>query len=125
MRRLGSTILFLLSCCADNSEKPPPDPAPTQQQLPPQVVYPPAVLLGDAELQCDIDAKRNGIQKLVLRSGTGLEFDAVVSPIVNGTVDQNGPDKGGAYRFSSHLAQPAPGKLSGVGEVQVVELETR
>ena len=87
--------------------------------------YPPAVLSGDGELHCDISASKNGRQTLVIVNGGGLEFDAAVSPIVDGTVTTRGPDKGGLYRFTSHLAAPARGKLPGVGEVELDELETK
>lgn len=88
-------------------------------------VEPPAVLLGEAELTCNIDTKKNGLQKLVLRSGGGLAFDAVVSPIVDGIVHVKGPAEGGDYQFTSHLAQPGRGQLSGVGEVTVESLDTK
>jgi hypothetical protein len=87
--------------------------------------YPPAVLSGDGELHCDISASKNGRQTLVIVNGGGLEFDAAVSPIVDGTVTTRGPDKGGIYRFTSHLAGPAKGKLPGVGEIELDELETK
>jgi hypothetical protein len=87
--------------------------------------YPPSVLKGEADLVCDISARKNGHQKLTLRDGTGLEFDAVVSPIVDGTVTANGPAQGGLYRFTSHLAAPAKGKLASLGEVDIEELETK
>jgi hypothetical protein len=84
--------------------------------------FPPAVLTGDGDLVCDISAKENGHQKLTIG---GLEFDVAVSPIVDGTVTTEGPDKGGSYRFTSHLAKPARGKLPGVGEFDLDELETK
>ncbi len=87
--------------------------------------YPPAVLMGNVELHCTISAKERGRQTLVARAGTALEFDAVVSPIVDGEVETHGEKKGGMYRFSSHLAEPATGKLGNVGEVKLDELETR
>jgi hypothetical protein len=87
--------------------------------------FPPAVLSGEGELHCTISAKENGRQLLVLRGGSGLEFDAVVSPIVDGTVQTKGPAEGGTYQFTSHLAQPAKGKLAGVGDVEIDTLETR
>jgi hypothetical protein len=86
---------------------------------------PPLVLMGEARLDCTIDSRTPGAQKLALTGGGGLEFDAVVSPIVDGTVQLKGPDNGGAYAFTSHLAQPARGKLSGVGAVEITELETK
>jgi hypothetical protein len=86
---------------------------------------PPAVLTGDGELICDINAKENGHQKLTIVDGGGLEFDVAVSPIVDGTVTTAGPDKGGSYRFTSHLARPAKAKLPGVGEFDLDELETK
>jgi hypothetical protein len=87
--------------------------------------YPPAVLMGDVELHCTISATERGRQTLVARSGTALEFDAVVSPIVDGEVQTRGEKKGGMYRFSSHLAAPATGRLGNLGEVKLEELETR
>ena len=93
--------------------------------LPTRPADPPAVLTGEGELHCTIDARANGHQRLEITSGGGLEFDAVVSPIVDGTVTANGPDKGGAYRFTSHLAAPARGKLPGTGDVEIDELETK
>jgi hypothetical protein len=83
------------------------------------------VLLGEVRLDCTIDAQKPGRQTLVLTKGGGLEFDAVVSPIVDGTAKLLGPDKGGTYRFTSHLMQPATGKLTPVGEVKITELETK
>jgi len=90
-----------------------------------EVPIPPAVLTGDGELICNISDKENGHQKLTITNGGGLEFDAVVSPIVDGTVTTAGPDKGGSYRFTSHLAKPATGTLPGVGKVDLDELETK
>ena len=85
----------------------------------------PLVLMGEGELVCNIDRAKNGVQKLVLKKGSGVEFDATVSPIVDGTVRLKGPKQGGEYRFTSHLAAPAKGKLSGVGEVAIEKLETK
>jgi hypothetical protein len=90
-----------------------------------EVPIPPAVLTGDGELLCNISDKENGHQKLTISNGGGLEFDAVVSPIVDGTVTTAGPDKGGSYKFTSHLAKPATGKLPGVGKIDLDELETK
>jgi hypothetical protein len=86
---------------------------------------PPAVLSGEAHLDCTISSKSNGHQKLVLAGGQGLEFDITVSPIVDGVVDTAGPDRGGSYRFTSHLAAAGSGELSGVGAVQFDELDTK
>ena len=99
-----------------------PAPAPSTTEAP---ALPPAVLDGDAELHCDISSRANGRQVLRLSSGQGLEFDAVVSPIVDGVVQAKGPERGGAYRFSSHLVGAAKGVLSGVGEVAIESLETK
>ncbi len=60
-----------------------------------------------------------------MNSGQGLEFDVSVSPIVDGVVNTKGEGKGGSYRFTSHLAKPGKGMLSGVGEVTIDELETK
>jgi hypothetical protein len=86
---------------------------------------PPAVLTGDGDLICDISSKENGHQKLTILDGGGLEFDVAVSPIVDGTVTTEGPDKGGGYKFTSHLAKPATAKLPGVGVFDLDELETK
>jgi hypothetical protein len=83
------------------------------------------VLLGEAELTCTMDSRANGAQKLVITRGGGIEFDVVVSPMVDGTVSVKGPDKGAVYRFTSHLAQPATGKLAGVGDVSIEQLEAK
>jgi hypothetical protein len=99
--------------------------APTKKVKPGAVDMPPAVLTGDGHLVCDINSKENGHQKLTIVEGGGLEFDVAVSPIVDGTVTTEGPDKGGSYRFTSHLAKPAKGKLPGVGEFDLDELETK
>ena len=68
--------------------------------------FPPSVLTGDGELICNISDKENGHQKLTITYGGGLEFDVAVSPIVDGRVTAAGPEKGGSYRFTSHLAKP-------------------
>jgi hypothetical protein len=86
---------------------------------------PPVIHTGNGHLDCSISAKENGAQKLTIQQGTGLEFDVVVSPIVDGTIQTKGPDKGGAYRFSSHLAKPGKGTLAGVGPVAIDVLETK
>ena len=107
--------------------KPKPAKTPAKKLKPGAVdtTLPPAVLTGDGDLVCDISAKENGHQKLTIVSGGGLEFDVAVSPIVDGTVTTEGPDKGGSYRFTSHLAKPARGKLPGVGDFDLDELETK
>jgi hypothetical protein len=99
--------------------------APTPQQGADSAKYPPAVLTGDAELVCSISSKGNGHQKLTLKNGSGIEFDAVVSPIIDGRVIAHGPDKGGAYQFTSHLAKPGRATLPGVGGFDLDELETK
>jgi hypothetical protein len=81
--------------------------------------------MGNVELHCTISATERGRQTMVASAGTALEFDAVVSPIVDGEVETRGETKGGMYRFTSHLAEPATGKLGNVGEVKLDELETR
>lgn len=123
----GVLSLALASGCDHQARR---DPAPTAQvqgqaQAAAAEAEPPAVLLGEAELTCNIDTKKNGLQKLVLHSGGGLEFDAVVSPIVDGIVRVKGPAEGGDYQFTSHLAQPAQGKLSGVGDVTLESMDTK
>lgn len=87
--------------------------------------YPPAIINGEGHLVCTISSKENGRQTLTISSGDGMAFDAVVSPIVDGTVQTKGPEKGGVYRFTSHLAAPSKGTLPGVGEVDIEELETK
>jgi hypothetical protein len=87
--------------------------------------FPPSVLTGDGNLECNISDKENGHQKLTIANGGGLEFDVAVSPIVDGTVTTAGPDKGGSYRFTSHLAKPATAKLPGVGTFVLDVLETK
>jgi hypothetical protein len=100
-------------------------PAAPPQQGPDPAKYPPAVLTGDGELVCNISSKENGHQKLTIQQGGGIEFDAVVSPIVDGRVIQHGPSKGGAYQFTSHLAKPGKAALPGVGKFDLDELETK
>jgi hypothetical protein len=126
--RIGRALWLGAWCIAGCHSAPPPSSTEqAQAQARPQAMaaFPPAVLTGEAKLVCNIDAKRNGVQRLALSEGGGVEFDAEVTPILDGTVHLQGPDKGGVYRFTSHLAKPAPGKLSGVGEVTVDELETK
>ncbi|MFO0760284.1 MAG: hypothetical protein U0359_27630 [Byssovorax sp.] len=86
---------------------------------------PPLIHSGEAHLACTISAKENGTQRLSVVKGTGLEFDVAVSPIVDGTVNTKGPAKGGAYRFTSHLAAPGKGQLPGVGPVDIEDLDTK
>lgn len=86
---------------------------------------PPLIHSGVGHLDCTISARDNGTQRLVIKQGTGLEFDVVVSPIVDGTVHTTGPERGGSYRFTSHLAKVGRGELAGVGPVVIEELETR
>ena len=99
---------------------PPPASAPTAP-----IPYPPIVLNGRAELECNISSRADGRQKLVMREGAGIAFDAAVSPIVDGVVETKGPTKGGVYSFTSHLVKPVPAKLAGVGDVTLTQLETR
>jgi hypothetical protein len=93
--------------------------------LPATAGAPPAVLQGAGTLFCNISDRQNGRQTLQLAEGGGLEFDAVVSPIVDGVVEADGPDKGGVYRFTSHLAAPAKGQMVGIGPVDIEALETK
>jgi hypothetical protein len=135
---LAALLVFLLPMAAMAGDLPPPPGkarAPKGVKLPPpakklkpgaaEVPIPPAVLTGDGELTCNISDKENGHQKLIVTRGGGLEFDAVVSPIVDGRVTTAGPQKGGSYKFTSHLAKPATGTLPGVGKVDLDELETK
>jgi hypothetical protein len=107
-----------------SSEAAPPSP-PQPLVSPEEAALPPAVLNGNAVLHCTIDSTKNGSQKLELHSGQGLSFEVAVSPIVDGVVDTLGPNQGGAYRFTSHLAEPGTGHLSGVGPVIFEELDTK
>ncbi|HET9931105.1 MAG TPA: hypothetical protein VFQ35_10475 [Polyangiaceae bacterium] len=86
---------------------------------------PPLVLSGGAKLECTISSRENGRQKLVLDSGQGLEFDVAVSPIVDGIVETSVTNPSASYRFTSHLAAPGQGSLTGVGKVRIEKLETR
>jgi hypothetical protein len=101
----------------------------TQKKLKPgapDIPIPPSVLTGVGDLICDINSKQNGHQKLTIVNGGGLEFDVAVSPIVDGVVATDGEDKGGSYRFTSHLAtKAATAKLPGVGVFDLDELETK
>jgi len=115
--------LGLLAACRQSAVPPAqqaPDPAQQVADQPPPL--PPAVLTGDGVLECSISARENGHQKLVIKNGGGIEFDAVVSPIVDGRVIARGPDKGGAYQFTSHLAKPGRATLPGVGSFDLDEL---
>ena len=85
----------------------------------------PRVLIGEADLICDISARANGRQRLIIRNGGGLSFDATVSPLTDGVVEQRGPNKGAVYSFTSKLATPAKGFLSGVGKVTIESLATK
>jgi hypothetical protein len=130
-RALTPLVLPVLVACGGGASElrstpgaPPPAPLPTSAVAEPSP-YPPAVLMGEVELRCTISQKERGRQTLVARGGTALEFDAVVSPIVDGEVQTRGETKGGMYRFSSHLAEPATGRLGNIGEVKLEELETR
>lgn len=97
----------------------------TSATVPSDPSSPPAVLTGNAHLDCTISNKENGKQTLSLMSGQGLEFDVVVSPIIDGVVQAKGPEKGGSYRFTSHLAKPGKGTLSGVGPVDIDAIDTK
>lgn len=119
---MRSLLVVLVSSIAFAACGGSPQPGP---QAPPPLGSPPAVLSGDGRLDCTISAQKNGHQKLALREGVGLEFDVEVSPIVDGVVNQKGPDAGGSYRFTSHLAKPGHGTLAGVGEIDIEELETK
>jgi hypothetical protein len=83
----------------------------------------PAVLLGEASLKCNIDWKTNGVQQLKITKGSGIEFDAQVSPILDGTVNFTKPSA--QYQFTSHLAKAGTATLSGVGPVELERLDTK
>src|SRR5262249_50169874 len=101
---VAGVLAAALSACTTASSPAPLAPAETAAE-------PPAILTGEGRLDCTINSRENGAQKLVLSKGNGLEFEVVVSPIVNGVVQTKGPEKGGSYRFSSHLAKPGRGVL--------------
>lgn len=92
---------------------------------PAAAMAPSSVLLGEAELKCNIDSRENGVQKVVITKGGGLEFDAVVSPIVDGVLTLKSPEEGATYRFTSHLVKPAKGTILGLGEVTIDKLDTK
>lgn len=115
-------LMIALAACGGQSDAGNIQTAPVRDAPPAE---PPAVLLGASSLECTISAQANGRQKLDLTSGSGISFDAVVSPIVDGTMSLLGEGEGGEYRFTSHLAGPATGELSGIGPVTLEELETR
>ena len=120
------TTLFVLAavlsgCGAASSTNAPATPA-VADEAP---ALPPVILTGNGYLYCSISARENGRQQLSVEEGTGLAFDVEVSPIVDGTVHTEGPEKGGAYRFTSHLAKPGKGTLAGVGPVTILALETK
>jgi hypothetical protein len=148
MKRLLITLSLALVPAAAPAQpqaqavEPPPPLAPKAKQAPPSkpavkamqkklkpgasdIPIPPSVLTGDGDLICNINSKENGHQKLTIVNGGGLEFDVAVSPIVDGTVETAGEEKGGTYRFTSHLAKPATAKLPGVGTFDLDELETK
>jgi hypothetical protein len=112
MRALLRSSLLLFAGCATTSPRLDPG-------------APPTVLTGEVGLVCNIDSQKEGVQRLTITEGGGIEFDAAVTPIVDGTVHLKGPDQGGVYRFTSHLARPVPAKLSGVGDVTLESLETK
>lgn len=133
MRILPLLVVFVVGCgsAPKSAETTPPREvasAPASPPAPPpapESPFPPSVLSGEGVLNCDISSTQNGSQRLALTGGSGLEFEVAVSPIVDGTVNTKGPEKGGVYRFTSHLVKPAPGKLAGVGEVTIELLETK
>lgn len=118
---LASVFALGLAACTPGST-PPAQTSPGEADVP---ATPPVIHSGEGHLDCTISSKENGTQKLVVQKGNGLEFDVVVSPIVDGTVATKGPEKGGAYRFTSHLAKPGRGALAGVGAVSIDDLETK
>ena len=71
------------------------------------------MLTGDGDLVCDISAKENGHQKLTIVAGGGLEFDVAVSPIVDGTVTTEGPDKGRLVPVHVAPRQAGQGQAAG------------
>src|SRR5689334_24978926 len=109
----GVLLIAALSGCSSAGS--------TEAQAPPggDPSLPPVIHTGNGHLDCSISARENGRQKLSIQQGTGLEFEVSVSPIVDGTIQTKGPEKGGAYRFTSHLAAPGKGSLAGVGPVTI------
>ena len=89
------------------------------------VVSAPGVLLGEADLTCEISMRANGVQRLTITKGGGIEFNATVGPLIDGTVSLKSPSEGARYRFTSRLVQPAEGTLSGVGKVTIEQLDTK
>src|SRR6187401_2797364 len=94
----GVLLAAALSGCGAGSSTEAQAPAPPGGGDP---ALPPVIHTGDGHLDCSISAQENGRQKLSIQQGTGLEFDVAVSPIVDGTIQTKGPEKGGAYRFTS------------------------
>lgn len=131
LSRVAPLFVLLAACggaesSVNNAQQAPPTPTvATPLVSAGESPYPPAIVNGEGHLVCTISSKENGRQTLTLTSGDGVAFDAIVSPIVDGTVTTKGPQKGGVYRFTSHLAKPAKGTLPGVGEIDIVELETK
>lgn len=135
--RCWATAGWVVLCgpaCARSHEEPPragaqvaPEPQAERRSPPaePDVAPPPAVLGGNGKLDCTISRSEPGHQKLSLINGQGLEFDVQVSPILDGVVRTKGPALGGSYAFTSHLAGPGKGTLSGVGDVTIDELDTK
>jgi hypothetical protein len=129
MRRSLALLCLLLAACGGAASGSAPEsgsaPAAAAAPVAEQSPYPPAIVSGEGYLVCSISSKENGRQTLTISSGDGLAFDAIVSPIVDGTVSTKGPEKGGTYRFTSHLAKPTKGTLPGAGEIDIDELETK
>jgi hypothetical protein len=125
MVRWASVVLVVAAGCATEGKPQRSSPANPPAARPAPTAYPPAVLSGEGVLRCDISSRTNGRQILKIVKGGGLEFDAVVSPLIDGTVTTQGPDKGGVYKFTSHLARPAKGQILGQGALEIDELETR
>jgi hypothetical protein len=113
----GRRLIALLGCVSSCATAP--------ASIPHSEADPPAILTGAGELECTMSAKGPGRQMVRLRSGSGVEFDATVSAMIDGTAILKGPQQGGSYRFTAHLDHPVPAKLSGVGEVTLEELETK
>lgn len=97
---------------------------PALAKAPPKkpIRYPPIVLMGAGRLDCRISAKENGRQTLALFEGSGIGFDAEVTPILDGEVRLKKP--GMNYRFTSNLVKPVKARATGLGEVLLLEMRT-
>jgi hypothetical protein len=94
----------------------------TQQPKAATIAYPPLILSGAGALDCTISAKANGRQILKIESGSGIPFDAEVTPILDGVVELK--SAGLNYRFTSNLSKPIATHVPGFGDVTILEMKT-